>query len=444
MKYETKLEKVAVLGAAGKMGSGILLLTAMEMMRLKLELANKDREFVLYAMDTSHKALSDLMVYIRSQVLKKAEKNIVALRKAYANRKDLTDNEEIINQYTVDVCGLIRPVTLLEPVFESTIVFEAVSENPELKVQLLSEIQKNSKHQPWFFSNTSAIPIAWLDEQAQLEGNIMGVHFYNPPAVQKLLEVVKTESTRPELSYFVADFVKNIRKISVPAYDVAGFIGNGYFMRDFLFAEQLVNEMQQQMGFIQAIYMVNKISQDFLIRPMGIFQLADYVGLDVVRFIMSVMKPHINKEKIHSPLIDQFFERHILGGQNADGSQKNGFFSYEKGKITGIYDPGKKRYIALGEFSKECDDYLGELPASWLPWKQMMSHPEKDTLLRIYFNELKSLNGPARDFALRYLQRFREIGMGLVKDKVAFRFDDVNAVLTRGFHNAYGPVNDYF
>ena len=444
MNYIEKLENVTVLGAAGKMGSGILLLTALEMLNQKLKPENKNRQFVLYALDVSNEGLAGLMEYLKDQGIKYAERNIVALRKAYASRQDLVDNEEIIRQFASDLTAMVRTGTRIEPAFESKVVFEAVSERPDLKLDLLLTINRNSKQQPWFFSNTSAIPIAWLDERAGLMGRIMGVHFYNPPAVQKLLEVVKTETTNPELNYFVAEYLKNLGKIYVPAYDVAGFIGNGYFMRDIMFAESLVNQLQKDFTFSQSLYMVNKISQDFLIRPMGIFQLVDYVGIDVVQFIMSVMNSYSKNETIHSPLIDKFMELNIRGGQNPDGSQKDGFFQYKKGKITGLYDTGKKRYLPPEEYAKEGDTHLGSLPHSWNSWKQVVGNPDKEGILNVYFNELKSSSQPAAIMAVEYLKKFREIGTGLVKNKVAFKFEDVNSVLTKGFHHVYGPVNNYF
>lgn len=444
MKYEEKLENVTVLGAAGKMGSGILYLTATEMVRQKFNPANKNRHFVLYAMDTSHEALSGLLAYIKQQAIKFAEKNIVMLREVYRQRKDLIDNEQIIREYADELLRIIRPVVRIESAYDSKIVFEAISENPELKVELMSKINDNNKNKPWFFTNTSAIPISWLDQQARLNGRIMGVHFYNPPAVQKLLEVVKTENTRPELSYFVGDYIKNIRKIFVPAYDVPGFIGNGYFMRDILYAEQLVNELKKEFSYPEAVYIVNKISQDFLIRPMGIFQLTDYVGIDVVQFIMSVMQPHLKKENIRSELIDVHLNNAVKGGQFADGSQKDGFFRYAKGSIEGIFDPGKKRYIPVSEVSEKCDEYLGPLPEGWFPWRKLVRRSDKEELLKKYFSQLLASSSPGTVMAKSYLQRFKEIGSDLVKNKVAFKFDDVNAVLIHGFHHAYGPVNDYF
>ena len=83
MNYAERLENVTVLGASGKMGSGILLLTALEMADLSLKPENKDKQFVLNAVDVSDKALDGLMKYLKVQVQKAAEKKIVALRKVY-------------------------------------------------------------------------------------------------------------------------------------------------------------------------------------------------------------------------------------------------------------------------------------------------------------------------------------------------------------------------
>ena len=129
MDYAGRLENVTVLGAAGKMGSGILLLTAMEMADLSLKPENKDRQFVLNAMDVSDQALAGLMKFLQAQVRKAAEKKTVALRKMYADRADLIENYEIIDQYIFDVLGIVRPTTSLEAAYQSTMIFEAIKED---------------------------------------------------------------------------------------------------------------------------------------------------------------------------------------------------------------------------------------------------------------------------------------------------------------------------
>jgi 3-hydroxyacyl-CoA dehydrogenase len=258
-----------------------------------------------------------------------------------------------------------------------------------------------------------------------------------------LVEVIKGESTKQELADFASQFIKSLRKLEVPSHDFAGFIGNGHFMRDALHGMSEAEKLTSEMSFVEAIYTINKVSQDFLIRPMGIFQLIDYVGIDVCQYIMKVMAPHVKDENIHSPLLDKFIEMGVKGGQNHDGSQKDGFLKYEKGKVTGIYDPGKKQYIAVADIAGKCDERLGAAPKSILPWKAVVGNPKKEEIFKTYFAELASMNTMGANLAKKYALWSKTIGQKLVLDNVAFSEKDVNTVLLTGFFHAYGPINDY-
>lgn len=444
MTYAERLENVTVLGAAGKMGSGIVLLTALEMADLALDPAHKDREFAINAMDISPKALTGLVKYLRDQVLRAAEKKTVALRSVYAGRADLVENEDIIRQYVDDVLALVRPTTRIEAAYGSTLVFEAVNENPDLKVKLLSGIKEHNTKDAWFLTNTSSIPISELDAKVGLGGRIVGFHFYNPPAVQKLVEVIQAVTTLPELAEFAAQYAKKLRKTVVPSNDVAGFIGNGHFMRDGLHGIAEVERLAGEYGFVDAVYMINKVSQEFLIRPMGIFQLVDYVGLDVCRFILGVMNERLPGQGLHSSLVDGMLGLGVTGGQFADGSQKDGFLKYEKGRPARIFDPDTKAYVPLAEVAARCDERLGPLPASGKPWKGVISMPDKAGFLDGYFRELRGMKTLGAELARIYGKRSKEIGLGLVKDGVARRDEDVNTVMLTGFYHAFGPINGYF
>lgn len=443
MNYVERLENVTVLGAAGKMGRGILLLTALEMADLSLKPENKSRQFVLHAADISDQALSGVMQFLRVHVQKAAEKKIVLLRKIYEDRKDLIENHEIINQYIFDVLNIVRPATRLESAYQSTLIFEAVYEDPELKTRVVSQINENSKKSPWILSNTSSIPIHELDKKANLEGRILGLHFYNPPNVQKLLEIIKAKTTIPALVDFAYTYAKNLGKKIVSSNDVAGFIGNGHFMRDALHGISEARRMAREMPLVEAVYMINKISQDFLIRPMGIFQLIDFVGLDICQRVMEVMTSHL-KEDLHSELLDQCVSQGVLGGQYADGSQKDGFLKYEKSRPTAVYDSDKKEYVPISQFQVKCDDKLRPLPESALPWKTLISRSDKAEMLGTFFKELNNMNTPGAGLAKRYGKRSKEIGLKLVADNVANSEEDVNTVLLTGFYHAYGPINEYF
>jgi 3-hydroxyacyl-CoA dehydrogenase len=444
MNYDEKLQNVSVLGAAGKMGSGILLLTAVEMADLSLKPENKGKTFCLNAIDVSHEGLAGLMKYLKDQVNKIAEKKVVALRKLYQDRADLIENEDVIREYVFDVMNIVRPVTAIESAYQSHIVFEAIIENLDLKKKLLSQINENNPNKPWFFSNTSSIPIHILDEAAKLDGRILGFHFYNPPAVQRLVELITTPKNPAEMVDFAKTYAKNLKKVLVPSNDYAGFIGNGHFMRDALHGIHEVERLSKEMPFAESLYIVNKVSQDYLIRPMGIFQLIDYVGIDVVQFIMKVMNPHLPDEDLHSDLLDKMMELGVKGGQKSDGSQKDGFLKYEKNKPVAIFNPDIKAYQEIAGFQAKCDELLGDLPVSWRPWKVInFSKDKKEAMLKEYFTELSKMTTRGAELAKKYHIRSNEIGLKLVTDKVANSKEDVNTVMLTGFFHAYGPVNEY-
>ncbi len=443
MDYTERLSNVTVLGAAGKMGSGILLLSALEVADLMLKPENKGKNFVINAVDVTTEALPGLINYIRGQVLKAAEKKVVMLRKVYADRQDLIENYDIIEAYINDVMSLIRPGTRIEAAYESTLVFEAVSENASLKTKLFRQINENNPKKPWIFTNTSSVPIGGLDKDAGLEGRILGFHFYNPPAVQKLVELI-TIGTNPEgMKEFAMQLAKNMRKVVVPSNDIAGFIGNGHFMRDAIYAIEEATRLSAEMPLHEAIYVMNRISQDYLMRPMGIFQLIDYVGVDVVRFILNVMNPHMPDENLHSQVLDELFEKGVKGGQFSDGSQKDGFLKYEKGKPVAVYSPEKNGYISIEGFAAKVDGWLGVLPTTAIPWKSLVKASDKDNVAALAFADYKKSGDTGAALALAYARRSREIGAKLVSDGVAHSAADVNTVLLTGFFHAYGPVNDF-
>ena len=444
MNYEERLQNVTVLGAAGKMGSGILLLTAVEMTNLSLKPENKGKTFVLNAMDLSNEGLHGLMKYVRAQVLKIAEKQTVKLRQVYADRDDLIENGEIIEQYIFDVLNMIRPTTALEVAYHSNLVFEAVSENPDLKVKILSQIDQYNPNKPWFFTNTSSVPIGLIDEKANLGGRVLGFHFYNPPAIQKLVELISTSSTLPEMKDFALNYAKALKKVVVPANDVAGFIGNGHFMRDGLHGLSEAKKLTDTYSFPESVYIVNKVSQDFLVRPMGIFQLIDYVGIDVMQFIMEVMNPYMEGENLHSDIIDQFIDLGVKGGQMSSGAQKDGFLRYEKGKPIAAFDPEKKEYIAFESFAEKCDAAIGNMPEGAVPWKKAIRLKNKEEVFGNFYDNMKNMETMGAQLAVKYGARSNEIGTKLVTDGVASTKDDVNTVMLTGFFHAYGPVNEYF
>lgn len=444
MNLDERLENVSVIGAAGKMGSGIGVLIAQEMARLKLKPENKDRVYRLNLIDVSEKALDGLRVYMKTQLLKAAEKTTGALRDLYREREDLVENSDVINAFVDEAMGVLNFGSELDMTRKSRLVFEAISENEKVKIGVYRRLRKMCGADTLFLTNTSSIPIGFLDERAGLDGRLIGYHFYNPPVVQKLVEVIASKSTTAELKGLAQDLGKRLRKTLVPANDISGFIGNGHFMRDGLYAMDQVDGLRGEFRRIGALYAVNRISQDFLLRPMGIFQLIDYVGIDVFQCILKVMRTHLGDKTLKSRLIDRMVKDGVLGGQYADGSQKDGFLKYEKNRPVGIYDIRNKEYFLItDDWRKRIDAKLGPLPDRFVPWRALLADAGKKEKLKAHFDRLKAMDTTGARLAMNFLAKTKEIGQKLVAGGVANSADDVNAVLTNGFYWLYGPINDY-
>ena len=438
MDLDTRLQNVSVIGAAGKMGSGITLLLAQEMARLSLQPENRGRVFRLNAVDLDPAGLAGLRAYVHSQATRTAEKTIVGLRQLYAEREDLVENGEIIADWVRRVGDIVWPATDLHAARGSLLVFEAIVEKPDVKASVYRQL-RDLCPEAYFLTNTSSIPIGLIDRESGLGGRIIGFHFYNPPPVQKLVEVIRAETTPDELAGISADLGRRLRKTLIPSADIAGFIGNGHFIRDGIHGLNEAAGLARDRGWARAAWLVNRVSQDWLLRPMGIFQLIDYVGIDVFQMIQVVMDEHLD-EPLRHEVIDRALEMGVRGGQNPDGSQKPGFLQYEKGRPVAAYDLEKREYVPI---DPAWDEELGPLPDGFRPWKALTRAADRDQALSAHFGKLAGMDTLGARLAVAYLARSREIGRQLVEMKVAASADDVNAVLMLGFYHLYGPINDY-
>lgn len=423
------LKRVAVIGAAGKMGSGISLLLLQEMACLSTE---KNEVYILTLIDPNEQGLPGLRTYLRSQMLRYAEKNINRLRAYYEDNPKLISNEEMIHAFVQNSIDLIRLETDLLQARGSHLLFEAAVESLELKVKIFSQLRDVVDDKALFFTNTSSIPISVISDQSDLVHRLMGYHFYNPPAVQRLLEIIPAEDASSEFISLSEELAKRLGKIVIFSKDVAGFIGNGHFLREINVSLEEVIALQKERSQVEAICLVNQMTQELLIRPMGIFQLFDYVGIDVLQRVMHIMSHYLDLS-FHIDLIDQMIDAGCTGGQHPDGTQKDGFFQYSGHAIQKVYSIEEKGYVDLP------GNLLGELPQGHMPWKALSKKKDKDEILKSYFQALFQDTTPIARLAQKHLVKSREIARQLVIDGVAKNIEDVNTVIMNGFYHLYGP-----
>lgn len=434
------LKKVAILGAAGKMGSGISLLLLQEMARCELSKTGQvgSGDYCLTLIDTNEKALFATRRYLRAQLNKYAEKNITSLRQAYASNPSLISNEEIIRAFIEGTTDMIRLESEITGAKSSILIFEAIVEDFDIKTKAFSMLTASKKQDQFYFSNTSSIPISLLNKASKLDNRIIGYHFYNPPAVQKLLEIIAPDNVNPQLLSISMELAQRLQKKVVPSHDIAGFIGNGHFMREVLYACKTARQLAQEhrLPLSKAIYLINRVTQEYLLRPMGIFQLIDYVGIDVCQNIARIMNMYLPDPNFRDDLIDAMMSANVKGGQHADGTQKNGFFQYDKMMLTGVYSLDDKQYYQ--PWAKEGDAFLGERPVQSVSWKSLQQEKNKHARIEEYFQVLFQSKSVGSELAKNYLLESRRIAQNLVKDGVAERIEDVDAVLENGFFHLYG------
>ncbi|ADI38821.1 3-hydroxyacyl-CoA dehydrogenase family protein [Waddlia chondrophila] len=433
-----KLTSVAVVGAGGKMGSGISLLLLREIACLE---ASKEGQvgsgaYTLTLIDSNVKSLSGLRNYLRAQMTRFAEKQINDLREYYKNDQRLVSNQEMIEAFVQGAIDCLRFEEEIAQAKNAHLIFEAIVEEMDVKTRVFSELKKTASESALFFTNTSSLPIGVLAEASGLKGRMIGYHFYNPPAVQKLLEIIPAAENGESFAALADELAKRLGKIIVYSKDVAGFIGNGHFLREINEALKEVSELESSYTLVEALCFIDQMTRDLLIRPMGIFQLFDYVGIDVLFRVMQIMA-HYLKIEFHSGLIDQMVAAGCTGGQYSDGSQKDGFFQYRGHTIEKIYDLKAKAYVDLP------NDLIGELPKGHLPWKVMGKEKNREELLKRYLRNLFELDTLAARIASSHLLRSRDIARKLVADGVARSIDDVNTVIVNGFYHLYGPDDEH-
>ena len=441
MNLTEKFTNVSILGAAGKMGSGITVLNALHVSNLMFLPENKGKSFVINAVDQSFELLEKLRIYAKAQVQSYGEKNINRLRSYYAENDMLIENLDIVRQFIQDVLGVIRFTTTVETSFHSHLIFEAITENLDVKAQMLGLIKRNSLVEPLFLTNTSSIPIRVINEKANLGGDIIGCHFYNPPVVQKLIEVIEIDNGNSDLKEVVSSLAGSQRKTLIPSNDVAGFIGNGVFIREMQYALECLNDLSSATSYAEAVLTIDTITRELLLRPMGIFQLIDYVGIDVCSFISGVMDSYLD-ETIDSSGLDRLLSQDINGGQLSSGVQRDGFFKYEKGKITAVLEFSTNTYIESDRLAGKVKDSYGDFIPEY-SWKQLSRDRSKDTKIADHFAKLRKQDSTGCRIAHNYLDTLKGIGRDIVEKGVTDKKEDINSVMILGFYQLYGPINNH-
>ncbi len=261
-----------------------------------------------------------------------------AMEKIKWSLDKLVSKEKISENERDEIFSRIKPIVdLKDAVHDCDLVIEAVPEIMELKKKVYAELDKAASDQVVFASNTSTLPITEIANTISRPKKFIGIHFFNPPQLMKLVEVIPGQETSDDITNLTINFVKSVNKIPVTCRkDVPGFIVNRLFI-------PLVHEA----CYVMERQKIQKTEIDSAVKfrlgfPMGIFELADFTGLDVIH--KATVEMHVRDKKVISPhpKIEQLFNEKKLGQKSGEG-----FYKYSDDKY--------ERIPLSEELAKKCD-----------------------------------------------------------------------------------------
>jgi 3-hydroxybutyryl-CoA dehydrogenase len=214
--------------------------------------------------------------------------------------------------------GLIRGTLQGQDLAVCDFVIEAAPERFALKQELFMELDAVVKPEVILASNTSSISITRLAAQTQRPGQVIGMHFFNPVPVMKLVELIRGLETTDETFARVKTLAETLGKSPVEVHDAPGFVSNRVLM-------PLLNEaMFAVMEGVATPEAVDHVFQLGMAHPMGPLKLADFIGLDVCLDIMRVMVEGLGDPKYRPcPLLIRMVDAGWLGRKSG-----RGFYQY--------------------------------------------------------------------------------------------------------------------
>jgi len=223
--------------------------------------------------------------------------------------------------------------SLKEGVQDADIVIEAATENTDLKLKIFKEIDEAAPASAILVSNTSSISITKIASVTKRAEKVIGMHFMNPVPVMKLVEVINGFLTDASVTQTIIALSKQLGKVPCVVNDYPGFIANKILMP---MINEAIYSLYEGIAGVEEIDTIMKLG---MAHPMGPFQLADFIGLDVCLSILHVLQAGFGNPKYAPcPLLVNMVTAGKLGVKTSEG-----FYTYT---------PGSKDLVVSRQFIK--------------------------------------------------------------------------------------------
>jgi 3-hydroxybutyryl-CoA dehydrogenase len=253
------------------------------------------------------------LVDVNEEILNKAKSSIEKNLERFFVAKNKISKEEADNiidriSITVNRADAIKDVHL---------VIEAVFEDMSLKQKLFSELDSICEKNIILASNTSSLSVTDVASKSKNQERIVGIHFFNPAPVMKLIELIKGKNTSDEVLEKSKKFSESLKKTVVTINDAPGFVTTRLI---YVLCNEAVNMKMEGIATTEDIDVACKLAFNF---PMGPLELSDLVGVDVYLKIGDYLTKRFGNKYKPSPLLKEMVDNNYLGRKT-----KKGFYDY--------------------------------------------------------------------------------------------------------------------